>query len=216
MDYSSILGQTATVLFIIMCYTYLIKETVLFKFVEATYIGLGVGHGLVMVVGYLTKTTFPAIQAGNLSLILPLAMGLLLFGRLRRQYRWLYMYPLALLVGAGLGLQIMGMLKASLIDQLVSTMSISLTPDITGLNSVLILLFVVTAMTYFLYTLRGVVSGSSTNSNRVLDKVRSIGQYVLMAAIGAGFAQSFLGRLAVFMDVLERVLFFVPRLLGLM
>jgi len=216
MDYSSILGQTVTVLFVIMCYTYLIKETVLFKFVEATYVGLGVGHGLVMVVGYLTKTTLPAIQAGNLSLILPLAMGLLLFGRLKRQYRWFYMYPLALLVGAGLGLQIMGMLKASLIDQLVSTMSISLTPDITGVNSVLVLFFVVTAMTYFLFTLRGVVSGTSTKPNRVLDKLRDIGQYVLMGAIGAGFAQSFLGRLAVFMDVLERVLFFIPRLLGLM
>jgi len=215
MDYATMLGETVTVLFIIMCYTYLIKENVLFKFVQATYVGLGIGHGLVMVVGYLTSSTFPAIAAGNISLILPLAMGLLLFGRLKRQYFWVYRYPLALLVGAGLGLQIMGMLKASLIDQMISTMSISLTPNLAGFNSVIIVFFVIASMTYFLFTVRGKEPAGSA-MNPLLSTMMKIGQYVLMGAIGAGFAASFLGRLAVFMDVLERVVYFIPRMLGLM
>ena len=213
MDYATMLGETVTVLFIVMCYTYLIKDTIAFKFVQATYVGLGIGHGLVMVWGYLTTKTIPAIMAGNVLLIFPFAMGLLLFGRLKRQYMWVYRYPLALLVGAGLGLQIMGMLKASLIDQIVSTMSISLAPTLTGLNSVLVLFFVTASMTYFLFTVRG--HGTST-VNPVLGTFMKVGQYVLMGAIGAGFAASFLGRLAVFMDVMERVVYFIPRLLGLM
>jgi hypothetical protein len=215
MDYATMLGETVTVLFIIMCYTYLIKENVLFKFVQATYVGLGIGHGLVMVVGYLTSTTFPAIAAGNISLILPVAMGLLLFGRLKRQYLWVYRYPLALLVGTGLGLQIMGMLKASLIDQMISTMSVTLTPNLAGFNSVIIVFFVIASMTYFLFTIRGKETARSA-MNPLLSAMMNVGQYVLMGAIGAGFAASFLGRLAVFMDVLERVVYFIPRMLGLM
>ncbi len=213
MDISTILGQTVTVLFIVMCYSYLIKDNVMFKFVQATYVGLGIGHGLVMVTNYFREKTLPGIAAGNIALILPFAMGLLLFGRLKKQYMWVYRYPLALLVGAGLGLQIRGMLKASLVDQVVSTMSISLTPTIAGFNSVMVLFFVVTSMTYFLFTVRGY---EDSKINPVLDSFMKIGQYVLMGAFGAGFAASFIGRLAVFMDVMDRVVFFIPRILGLM
>jgi uncharacterized protein YacL len=196
-----------------MCYTYLIKDTVAFRFVQATYVGLGIGHALVMVWGYLTTKTIPAIIAGNIMLLFPFVMSLLLFGRLKKQYMWVYRYPLALLLGVGLGLQIMGMLKASLIDQIVSTVSISLAPTLASLNSVLMLFFVIASMTYFFFT----VSAHETSGvNPVLGALMKAGQYVLMGAIGAGFAGSFLGRLAVFMEIMEKVVYFIPKLLGLM
>lgn len=213
-DYSVIVGETVTVLFIIMAWSYLIKDNILFKFVQATYVGLGVGHWLVMVVKYFRENTFPTISSTNPLLILPFAIGLLLFGRLKREYLWVYKYPLAILVGAGLGLQIRGMLKAELIDQLISTMNISLTPSLEGFNSVIIFIFVISAMFYFFFTVRDreVTTSGTINLRGIMTK---IGQYVLMGAFGAGFAASFLGRLAVFMDVLENVVFFIPKMLGL-
>ena len=213
-DYSVIVGETVTVLFIIMAWSYLIKDNILFKFVQATYVGLGVGHWLVMVVKYFRENTFPTISSTNPLLILPFAIGLLLFGRLKREYLWVYKYPLAILVGAGLGLQIRGMLKAELIDQLISTMNISLTPSLEGFNSVIIFIFVISAMFYFFFTVRDreVTTSGTINLRGIMTK---IGQYVLMGAFGAGFAASFLGRLAVLMDVLENVVFFIPKMLGL-
>ena len=77
----------------------------------------------------------------------------------------------------------------------------------------MVLFFVVTSMTYFLFTVRGY---EDSKINPVLDSFMKIGQYVLMGAFGAGFAASFIGRLAVFMDVMDRVVFFIPRILGLM
>ena len=200
-------GELVTVLFIIMAYSYLIKSNVLFQFVQTTYVGLGVGHAIVMTLKYFNENTVPAISAGNVTLILPVLAGLLLFGRLKREYLYLYRYPLGILVGVGLGLQLRGMLKANLIDQIISTMNILIEPSLDGINSILILIFVISAMSYFFFTARGTSVSGSTRDN-LLNGVMKFGQYVLMGAFGAGFAASFIGRLAVFMDVLGRVVTF--------
>lgn len=203
-----------TVLFILMAWSYLIKDNILFRFVQSTYIGLGVGHGMVMVLKYLRENTLPAMTSTNPLLILPLLAGLLLFARLKRETLWLNKYPLALLIGAGLALQIRGMLKAELIDQLISTMKIKPTATLEGFNSVLILIFVISALFYFFFTIRDqpVAAGGPAS---LLGAVRKLGQYVLMGAFGAGFAASFLGRFAVFIDVLNTVITFFLKMFGL-
>ena len=215
MDYYSVIGETVTVLFVLMAYSYLIRDNLLFKFVQSTYVGLGVGHSLVMAGKYLRENTFTSIGSGNLLLLIPFVAGLLLFGRLKRETLWMYRLPLAILIGTGTAVQIRGMLRASLIDQLIATMQLNLTPTIDGLNSVLILIFVLSAMSFFFFTVRGQGGGQSTTST-LQGYVMKLGQLVLMGAFGAGFAGSFLGRLAVFMGVLEQVIFFIPRMLGLM
>jgi hypothetical protein len=213
MDYATIVGETVTVLFVLMAYSYLIKDTILFKFVQGTYVGIGVGHSLVMVVKYFRENTFPSISQGNFSLIIPLIAGLLLFGRLKKETLWLYRYPMGLLIGAGLGVQIRGMLKASLIDQLTATMKIDLSATMAGLNSVLVLIFVVSAMSFFFFTVRGESDSSGTQGLR--NTLMKLGQLVLMGGFGAGFAGSFIGRLAVFMGVIENVVTYIPKMLGL-
>jgi len=206
------IGELVTVLFIIMAYSYLIKSNVLFQFVQSTYVGLGVGHSIVMTIKYFRESTMPSITAGNLLLLLPLVAGLLLFGRLKRDYLYLYRYPLAILIGVGLGLQLRGMFKANLIDQITSTMNITVEPTLNGINSILILIFVITSMSYFFFTARGSLN-TSTTRGKLLDGVMKVGQYVLMGAFGAGFAASFIGRLAVFMDVLNTLITFFSKLI---
>ena len=213
-DYATILGEIVTVLFIVMAYSYLIKDNILFKFVQSTYVGIGVGHAIVMVLKYFRENTFPSIAGGNFSLIIPLLAGMLLFGRLRKETMWLYRFPMAILIGAGLGVQIRGMLKASLIDQLTATMRIDLSGTMAGLNSVIVLVFVVSAMSYFFFTVRG-TSGGGSGMGGLRSTVMKLGQLVLMGGFGAGFAGSFIGRLAVFMGVLEQVVMFIPKMLGM-
>jgi hypothetical protein len=215
MDYYTVLGTTVEVLFVILAYSYLVKDTVLFKFVQSTYVGLGVGHSLVMAAKYLRENTFVTIGAGNLVLIVPFIAGLLLFGRLRRETLWMYRIPLAVLIGTGMAVQLRGMLKASLIDQLVATMKLNISASLDGINSVLVFVFLVSAMSYFFFTVRG-QSGTSSTTGTLRDYLMKLGQLVLMGTFGAGFAASFLGRLAVFMGVLQQVIFFIPKLLGWM
>ena len=93
-------------------------------------------------------------------------------------------------------------------------MNILIEPSVEGINSVLILIFVISAMSYFLFTARGVTSSGSTGNN-LLKGIMNLGQYVLMGAFGAGFAGSFIGRLAVFIDVLGNVLTFFLKLFGI-
>lgn len=167
-----------------------------------------------MVVKYFRENTFPSIASGNFLVIIPLIAGLLLFGRLKKETLWLYRYPMAILIGTGLGVQIRGMLKASLIDQLTATMRINLSATMDGFNSVLILIFVVSATSYFFFTVRDSSSGSKSIEG-FRGTLMKLGQLVLMGGFGAGFAGSFIGRLAVFMGVIENVVTFIPKLLGL-
>jgi len=199
-------GEALTVLFIILAYSYLIKDNIGFQFVQATYVGFGVGHSLVMVVKYFSENTFPSITSGNILLVVPLLVGLLLFGRLVKGYLWLYRYPLAILVGVGLGLQLRGMLKANLIDQIISTMNVNLSATVDGFNSIIIFIFVLVSMNYFFFTYRG-RQGSGTIGS-IQNLLMKSGQYVLMGAFGAGFAAAFLSRLAVFMGIIEQVVTF--------
>ena len=85
------IGELVTVLFVIMAYSYLIKASVLFQFVQMTYVGLGVGHAIVMTVKYFSESTVPAITAGNVFLIVPVLFGLLLFGRLKKDILYVFL-----------------------------------------------------------------------------------------------------------------------------
>ena len=67
-------------------------------------------------------------------------------------------------------------------------------------------------MSYFFFTARGSIS-TSTTRGKLKDGVMKVGQYVLMGAFGAGFAASFIGRLAVFMDVLNTLITFFSKLI---
>jgi hypothetical protein len=122
-----------------------------FNFIEHFIIG---GSGAVALIGYmrsLDKSAFQYIAGGRVLLIVPLVIGLLVFTRWTK-FRWLARYPTSMLIGIGVGL-IAGLAIRSQIINMASMTMINLatlSPD--PLSAIIMVVGVVTVLTYFLYS----------------------------------------------------------------
>jgi hypothetical protein len=122
-----------------------------FNFIEHFIIG---GSGAVSLIGYmrsLDKSAFQYIAGGRVLLIVPLVIGLLVFTRWTK-FRWLARYPTSMLIGIGVGL-IAGLAIRSQIINMASMTMINLatlSPD--PLSAIIMVVGVVTVLTYFLYS----------------------------------------------------------------
>lgn len=122
-----------------------------FNFIEHFIIG---GSGAVALIGYmrsLDKSAFQYIAGGRILLIVPLVIGLLVFTRWTK-FRWLARYPTSMMIGIGVGL-IAGLAIRSQIINMASMTIINLTtlsPD--PLSAIIMVVGVVTVLTYFLYS----------------------------------------------------------------
>jgi hypothetical protein len=145
------------------------------------------------------------IISGNFNLIIPVLIGLLIYGQLSRKYAWTARIPISLTLGVGTGVAITGAFYGMFLAQIISTMKIKLTPDLSGLNSIILLIAVIAAISYFTF---------SREHTGALGMSARIGRIVLMAAFGAQFAGSISTRLGVFMSVIKMLIEFPLKALG--
>jgi len=131
------------------------------------------------------------LSAGKYYYVLPLVLGFLVFARLSPKYAWIARYPLAVVLGTGIGLSVRGAVGAQIVQQIKATVLPIVTANVvTSLNNLLIVVFVVTGTTVFLF---------STKLERLpgISHSRRLGRYVIMAAMGAGFAGAVTMRISV-------------------
>jgi hypothetical protein len=150
-----------------------------FLFIEHFIIG---GAGGVALIGYwrsLDKSAFQYIAAGRTLLIVPLLIGLLVFTRWTK-YRWAARYPTSMMIGIGVGLIAGLVIDSQIINMATMTITnlTTLSPD--PISAILMVVGVVTVLTYFLY--------SRTYSYEFhqgrLSMVARIGRIFLMCAAG--------------------------------
>jgi len=153
--------------------------TIAFNFIEHFTIG---GAGAVALIGYLRsldKSAFQYIATGRVLLIVPVIIGLLVFTRWTK-LRWLARYPTSIMIGIGVGLIAGLAIESQIID--MANMTIinitTLSPD--PISAIIMVVGVVTVLTYFLY--------SRTYSYQFhqgrLRMVARIGRIFLMCACG--------------------------------
>jgi len=205
MDSTQLFGQFTLWLLTLMVFSILVKENRLYRFAEHTYVALAIGHTLNMGLDTLRRNVVSPMVAGKILLVIPVAVGLLMYARLYRKYDWLARFPISLLVGVSTGVAVTGAVYGQLLSQLASTMRISLSPTLDGANSILILIFVISGLVYFTF---------SREHTGPLSIPSQIGRYVLLAAFGAQFAGSIALRLGVFLSVVKMLVEFPLKILG--
>jgi len=205
MDSIQLFGQLTLWLLTLMVFTILWKESPLYRFAEHTYVALAVGHTLNMGLDSLGRNIGSPLAAGKYLLVIPVILGLLMYARLYRKYDWLSRFPISLLVGVAMGVAVTGAVYGQLLAQLESTMRIVAKPTLDGVNSILILIFVVSGLIYFTF---------SREHTGPLNIPSKIGRYVLLAAFGASFAGSIATRLGVFLSVIKMLVEFPLKILG--
>lgn len=128
----------------------LYKENRFFRFAEYTAIASSLGNGVVVAIRYINSTFVqPPLTTGGLSYlyIVAVAFAALLFVQFNQQYRWVARYPMAIIVGVGLGVAARTSLETEVVKQVWAAMT-----PITSVNNVIALVITVTVLVYFLMT----------------------------------------------------------------
>jgi hypothetical protein len=189
----------------LMIYSYpLYKENPVYRFAEHLYIAVMLAVSLTVNFSNVMRMCITPLMQGNITMIVPLVMGLMIYTMLIPEYRWVSRYPIALLVGAGFGLGIRGSIGPNIQDAIVSTIT---RPTDGGamawINFLYIAVGLICSVLYFLLTYEH--SGA-------LQAPTRIGRLFIMVALGAYFGNTVLfrftmltGRAQFFLQVLKLI-----------
>ena len=180
------------------------RDNPVYRFAEHVFIGVAAAHAVV--IGWGTVRTLglnPLLQDGRVVLVIPLALGVLLYTRYFKQVAWLGRFGMAMMVASGAGVVLRGSVQANFLDQLRATMI-----PLNSLNNVLLVLGVFASMSYFFLT----TSYARHFRGSVTRMIPVFGKWVMMVAFGASFGNAVMGRLSL---LIGRMQFLLRDVLGL-
>jgi len=199
-------------------YSFLYKDTPVFKVAENLYVGVSLGYTIIITwYNFLKPDLYdplivPIFSSSstvkpNYSLIVPLILGFFILTRLSRTYSWLSRWSFAYIVGLGAGIAIPRIISAFILEQVGP----SLKPVFVGgetilssINTILILLGVISVLFYFFF---------SVEHKGVRGQISQIGIWFLMVSFGASFGYTVMGRMSL---LIGRVQFLLTDWLGVL
>jgi hypothetical protein len=191
--------------FLTLCiFSFLYKDNPFYKFAERLVAGVATGYFTMLLfwTNFQDKVWEPIFRDGHYIYIIPAILGLIMWTRFSRKWAWISRYSIAFYIGIGSGVAITVSLYTYLFKQLQATIGypIGLSPD--GINQLLIVIAVLSALIYFFF---------SKPHKGAFGFFSKIGIYVIMIAFGAGFGLTVMGRVAL---LVNRVIFLKGYLIG--
>jgi hypothetical protein len=196
----------------LMVFSYLLGDNILYRLAVYVFVGLAAGFvTIVTVESVLLPWIRAALAAGGIdSLILgflPLLLGVLLLFKSTRRLSRLGNLALALIVGVGAAVALVGAVSGTLLPLAAST-SAPAADD--ALNGFLIVVGVISTLVYFQYAARRTASGA-VQRGMVIRTVSAVGQGFIVVTLGALYGGAILTGLVVFS---ERIAFLLARISG--
>lgn len=189
MDTAAVVQIWLAALFTVWIYSIAFRDNVFFKFAEHTFVGAAAGHSIVYGVDNVIRYGWTPFTRGALLYGVVFLLGFALYTRYHTRYFWLSRYPLAIMVGTGIGLSMRATITAEFIAQIKSTAELKvLGADAwTGFSNLIFIVLVLTVVYYFVFTFPGMHGGG-------LGIISKVARYGMMAAFGYSFANTVLSR----------------------
>lgn len=161
------------------------KENPLYRITEHMMIGATAGLSVFMAYDTLQKNAFTQISQGSYDLVIPVILGLLLFSRYSNRMKYLNRYPIAIMLGVGLGLAVRGIVEANIINQIVN-MAVPLSGGpVQKLETIIVPISAIATIVFFIFT---------TEHRGPIGRIAKIGRWSLMIMFGYLFANASLTR----------------------
>jgi len=181
-------------------FSVIFKQNEAYYWAEHIYVGTAAGYFVAVTYGNYIKPTVTVdiIQNGRWHYVIPAVLGLLIYTRFTTKYSWVSRYPVSFTMGVGAGIVLTKTWKPMLLDQLAATVKgLANTNVATVINSTLLLLGVLTTLSFFLFTVqpKGIAGVSSR-----------IGRYTMMIAFGAAFGTTVMARVSLFLGRMQFLL----------
>lgn len=192
--------------FTIAATSFVFRDNIIFKISQYTFIGVASGHAIVMGVKNVRDYGWSKLAGGEMIYIIVFILGLMLYFRFSRQYYWVYRYPIAFLVGNGVGISIRAAIHSDFTINIAATASslVAATPMDT-INNIIIFVGVITALSHFIFTYEGMHKGA-------LGVLPKVGRWMMLMAFGASFGNTVMTRFGMYQG---RILFLLRDWLGI-
>ncbi|UVT17559.1 MAG: hypothetical protein H8K04_08505 [Nitrospira sp.] len=200
---ATILGAWVATGLTLLIFSFLYKDNVLFKLAEHLYVGVSVGYTIVktydtVIVHLVVK---PIVENGEIALLIPVAIGMLMLTRYVPKAAWISRYAFAFIVGMGAGLAIPRTISSFILKQIEDTVrpllsiagadgvsfSMNLLNPASNLNAIIILLGVGSVLFYFFFSIEHSGPGRAVARTGVL---------FLMISFGAAFGYTVMARMS--------------------
>ena len=170
-------------------WSYLYKENSAYRLVEYIFIGISVGHILVMSISSIYGSAIAPLLKGNILYIIPIILGFTLYFYFSRSFFYLYRIPMALLVGTGVGLGIRGSAHSSIINQIIANITLFKAGMdwLSLLKGLAIFVGSVSVLYYFIFTY-------FIKQSDAIIKAMKLPRYIIMLTFGALLANVVLVR----------------------
>ncbi len=199
---TEVIGVWVGAILTLLVFSYLLRDTFLFRIAQAIFVGVAVGYATTAAVYLvlLPRLVFPLVAdfATNWYLLVPLFLGLLLLLKARASWAPFGNLPVAFLFGVGSALAIGGALTGTLIPQLAATV-VSLSPfqnlD-TWISNLLLIVGTIGAFLSFRF-----MTGPRRPAARVVENIGRgwgyVGRWFILVAFGAIFASTAVSRVSI-------------------
>jgi hypothetical protein len=203
MPFELIVGAWVATGLTLLIFSFLYKDNPLFKLAEHLYVGVSVGYVIVktydtVIVHLVVK---PIVENGEIALLIPVAIGMLMLTRYVPKAAWLSRYAFAFIVGMGAGLAIPRTISSFILKQVEDTVrpllslagqdgltfSMNLLNPASDLNAIIILLGVGSVLFYFFFSIEHSGAGKFVARTGIL---------FLMISFGAAFGYTVMARMS--------------------
>jgi hypothetical protein len=189
-------------------FSYLYKDNPIYKFAEYLFVGIGAGYWFcVEWHNVLVPNLFQKLLKGEVLLIAPLVLGLLLFTRFFGKTAWLSRWAMGLMVGTFSGLAVIGFLQSELMAQLqANLLSVNTGAIGTNVNNAILIGGLVASLVYFFFSSehKGAVGGTAR-----------VGIWFLMISFGASYGFTVMARISLLIGRLMFLIQDLPKSLGI-
>lgn len=166
------------------------KDQPVSKMANHIYIGVVTANSIVQAWQNIMNVGINKIIAGEFLYIIAILLGLLTYSRYSKATFWVYRYPIALVMGIGVGTSMRGLVGGSFLDQIRDSFFQLAVPGdaMTSVNNVIFFIILLSSLSYFLFTIRAFRSETAM-------KFSLLGRYAMMGAFGYSFANTIATRI---------------------
>jgi hypothetical protein len=179
------------------------KDNPWYAFAEYSYIGAAVGILSVVALFYLYNSVLTPIAAnpmGQGTLIISLILGVMVLTRVSSKYSWIARIPITVGIAIAVGISTRTLIFTNILAQVkASILPIWGINPFQAITNTLIIVFIVSTLYFFLYTYN--------STGKTGKPVATLGRLVLYAGFGTLFAQTFMGRIGLFLGRMNTMLF---------
>jgi hypothetical protein len=166
------------------------RQNPIYRLFEHVIIGVQMGLVIITTIGNLRGNMVYPVLEGQWEYLIPMTAGVLVLTQLTRQYAWMARIGMGMILGAGVGTDVYGVVAADVISLTKSTIGtpliVSGDPVLTASRIINIILYVGTVC-YFVF---------GREQTGIWGRITQIGRYAIMVCYGVAWGSIYFIRQA--------------------